>query len=386
MSRFTQAIPLSLYIHLPWCLKKCPYCDFNSHTVHDELPETAYIDALIADLEQDLPRIWGRSIHTVFIGGGTPSLFSAASFARLLDALQARLRFNRGIEITLEANPGTAEQEKFKAYRDIGINRLSLGIQSLSDHFLKKLGRIHDAANAIAAIDCARQAGFSRLNCDLMYALPGQSTQQALADLSALIAIAPPHLSWYQLTIEPNTRFYHERPQLPNDEVSWEITTEGQALLQAHGYAHYEISAYAQHQQFCQHNLNYWQYGDYLGIGAGSHSKITDVANGTITRLAKQRHPKAYLNPETSFISQETLVTPDEYGFEFMLNHLRLYQPINEGLFHARTGLYFQDIQGALNTAADKDLLSVDTDTLALTDLGKRFYNDLVTLFLPDDK
>ncbi|MDX1519970.1 MAG: radical SAM family heme chaperone HemW, partial [Gammaproteobacteria bacterium] len=294
---FRESIPLSLYIHLPWCVRKCPYCDFNSHesgTV--EAREMAYVDALVSDLDTSLPEIWGRRIHSIFIGGGTPSLFSPAALERLLQACQARLNPYPDTEITLEANPGTAEAKKFRDYRALGINRLSLGIQSFSDTCLQKIGRIHDAREARAAIEMAHTAGFAEINLDLMYGLPGQSLEDAMGDLETAIDFQPQHLSWYQLTLEPNTVFAARPPPLPGEDLVFNMQERGQDLLQDHGYQRYEVSAWSRPDGQCRHNLNYWQFGDYLGIGAGAHSKITDVARGTVSRMTRHRIPERYID------------------------------------------------------------------------------------------
>ena len=284
-------IPLSLYIHIPWCVKKCPYCDFNSHEARNEIPEEKYLKALTQDLESELPNIWGRSIESVFIGGGTPSLFSAKGIDQLLANLRERLPIRSNTEITLEANPGTFEQERFSAYREAGINRLSIGVQSFNENHLKRLGRIHGATEAIKAAEIARKAGFVNFNLDLMFGLPEQSVDQALEDLKIAIEAGPTHISWYQLTIEENTLFHHAPPILPDDELMWEMQQKGQALLESSGYMQYEVSAYSQINKQCQHNINYWEFGDYLGIGAGAHGKLS-MPDGEISRHTKYRHPR----------------------------------------------------------------------------------------------
>lgn len=376
-------IPLSLYIHLPWCIRKCPYCDFNSHTLRGNLPEDDYIDALIADLEQDLPLIEGRQLVSIFFGGGTPSLFSAQALARLLNAIAERIDFaTPEIEITLEANPGTVEQQRFQDYRQAGINRLSIGIQSFSDPHLKKLGRIHDSDEAKKAIDVAKQAGFDNFNLDLMFGLPEQSIEMALADLNTAIGFQAKHISWYQLTLEPNTLFYQQPPVLPDDELIWQMQQQGQQLLQQYGFEQYEVSAYSQKNKNCQHNLNYWQFGDYLGIGAGAHSKITDSSDGETYRLSKYKHPKDYLNTDKAFIAEKKIVAREEIGFEFMLNALRLQQPIEEELFRQRVGFSFEELAQPISEAKEKDLLQQHGSTLVTTEFGKRYLNDLVALFI----
>ena len=292
---FTAPIPLALYVHIPWCARKCPYCDFNSHEARGPVPESAYVDALLADLEQDLPRVWGRRIESVFIGGGTPSLFSAEALDRLLAGLRARLPLRPDTEITLEANPGAVEQGKFAEFREIGINRLSIGVQSFNDEQLQRLGRIHDRRVAFAAAEAAHVAGLDNFNLDLMFGLPEQTVEQALADIANAVALQPAHLSYYQLTIEPNTRFYQSPPTLPDDETISLMQERTQAELARQGYRQYEVSAYARETRRCRHNLNYWEFGDYLGIGAGAHGKLTDPAAGRIHRLWKLKQPRDYL-------------------------------------------------------------------------------------------
>ena len=372
-------IPLSLYIHIPWCVKKCPYCDFNSHGVQSMIPEMQYADALVQDLEQELPFIWGRNIQTIFIGGGTPSLFSAATLDYLIKQLHARLRFSPTIEITLEANPGTVEQEKFKAFREIGINRLSLGIQSFQDDKLERLGRIHNGTEAMAAINVAKQAGFQNFNLDLMFGLPEQTLEQALSDLKTAISYQPTHLSWYQLTIEPHTHFFQFPPKLPEDDYIWEMQQQGQALLSASHYQQYEISAYSQDNQKCQHNLNYWKFGDYLGIGAGAHSKITDLATGNVTRKWKIKHPKQYL-ASVEFTAGQKLVPSKELPLEFMLNALRLYQAIPLSLFEERTGLPITYLSKKLSQAEKDGFITLQNGQIMTTSQGKNFLNDLLQI------
>lgn len=373
-------IPLSLYIHIPWCVKKCPYCDFNSHQANDEIPEIRYVEKLINDFEQEIPTIWGRKIQTIFIGGGTPSLFSPAAFEYLLEQLHARLAYHPDIEITLEANPGTVERNKFTAYRKLGMNRLSLGIQSFQDEKLRLLGRIHNADEAQQAIKAAKLAGFNNFNLDLMFGLPGQTIKEALLDLETAISFNPPHLSWYQLTIEPNTHFFQFPPKLPAEDYIWEMQEAGQALLAAAGYHQYEISAYSQHGFQCKHNRNYWEFGDYLGIGAGAHSKITDKSTGLITRKWKIKHPKQYLQAK-EFIAGEKIIPSNELALEFMMNALRLYEPISLQVFKERTSLNLQNILRQIQKAAELGLITWNPEELATTPQGKRFLNDLLQLF-----
>ena len=385
MYQFTRLPPLTLYIHFPWCVRKCPYCDFNSHEVRGELAEPAYIDALLADLEQELPRIWGRSVSSIFMGGGTPSLFSASSIDRLLSSLRARLTFAPNIEITLEANPGTVEQQRFAEFHAAGINRLSIGIQSFQDTQLEHLGRIHNGKQAICAVEAAHKAGFDNFNLDLMFALPGQSKQSAKNDLQTAIDLSPSHISYYQLTIEPNTLFHTHTPVLPSDDLAWAMQCEGQAHLDGAGYTQYEISAYAKVERQCRHNLNYWQFGDYLGIGAGAHDKITDMAQQTITRCWKVKHPDAYLSnaaTEQRIAGSRTL-SQDDTTLEFMLNTLRLTHGFNNELFQQHTGLPLSSIEAAMQEAESKGWLVRNRGCIQPTEEGQRFHNDLVTLFLP---
>lgn len=384
MPNFTHPIPLSLYIHLPWCVRKCPYCDFNSHALRaSEIPEDAYVDALLKDLTADLPKIWGRSITSIFIGGGTPSLFSGAAINRLLAGVRALVHCVPDLEITLEANPGTAEQDRFIAYREAGVNRLSIGIQSLNDQKLKALGRIHGRDEALQAVAKARAAGFENFNLDLMYALPTQTLEEALTDLHSVIDLKPTHLSWYHLTLEPNTLFYHQPPSLPDDDLSADIQQQGEILLEQNGFVHYEVSAYAQAGKQCRHNLNYWQFGDYLGIGAGAHSKITDFNLQTITRFSKFKNPRDYLAADKPFIAEQQILNPEEIPLEFMLNALRLYQPIMIEDFIAKTGLPFSCIAKPLQKAQQLGLINIEEDRFTTSIQGKRFLNNLVELFMP---
>ena len=383
-------IPLSLYIHIPWCVKKCPYCDFNSHQINDTLPEQAYIQALLNDLEQELPAIWGRRLTSVFIGGGTPSVFSGEAIAQLLSGLRALLPMRSSMEITMEANPGTFEQERFSAYREAGINRLSIGIQSFNSTHLKALGRIHDGDEAAYAMVIAKKAGFDNINLDLMFGLPQQNTAQALADLQCAIDFKPTHISWYQLTLEPNTLFYHSPPVLPNDEILWDMQQQGQVLLAQAGFQQYEVSAYARQQagqqvseiQHCQHNINYWQFGDYVGIGAGAHGKITSP-NGGIQRYSKYRQPKQYMQKVTEGeprSSEQTLASAD-LPFEFMLNALRLKQGVAKALFSQRTHLDLSEIEKKLTQAQQAGLISIDKQRIVTTARGWNFLNDTVAMF-----
>ncbi|NER61576.1 radical SAM family heme chaperone HemW [Pseudomonas sp. MAFF212428] len=376
-----QLPPLALYIHIPWCVRKCPYCDFNSHAATPELPEAAYIDALLADLDQELGAVYGRPISSIFFGGGTPSLFSAHALGRLLAGVEQRIPFAADIEITLEANPGTFEQDKFKAYRQLGINRLSIGIQSFQQAKLEALGRIHNGDEAVRAAAMARAAGFDNFNLDLMHGLPDQSLGDALGDLRQAIALKPTHLSWYQLTLEPNTVFWNQPPELPEDDILWDIQEAGQALMAEHGYHQYEVSAYAQPGKAARHNLNYWSFGDFIGIGAGAHGKLSHP-DGRILRTWKTRLPKDYLNPDKPFKAGEKLLPVDELPFEFLMNALRLTEGVDAELFAQRTGLPLAQLAQARREAEQKGLLQVEPTRLVATARGQLFLNDLLQYFL----
>lgn len=376
-----QLPPLSLYIHIPWCVRKCPYCDFNSHTASPVLPEAEYIDALLADLDLDLPHVHGRELSSIFFGGGTPSLFSADALGRLLKGVEQRIRFAHDIEITLEANPGTFEQAKFSAYRGLGINRLSIGIQSFQEAKLKALGRIHNGDEAIRAADMARQAGFDNFNMDLMHGLPDQSPSDALGDLQQAIDLKPTHLSWYQLTLEPNTVFWNQPPTLPEDDILWDIQEAGQLLLAQNGYSQYEVSAYAQPGRPARHNLNYWSFGDFIGIGAGAHGKLSHP-DGRIVRTWKTRLPKDYLNLAKPFKAGEKLLSVEELPFEFLMNALRLTNGVDAALFRERTGLSLDSLTSARQQAEQRGLLQADPTRLVATPQGQLFLNDLLQYFL----
>ena len=379
----TALPPLSLYVHFPWCVKKCPYCDFNSHEAKGGFPEDEYLSALRADLENALPLIWGRKIYTVFIGGGTPSLMSAAGVDRLLSDLRTLLPLDGAAEITMEANPGTFEAEKFKSYRASGINRLSVGIQSFDARHLQALGRIHDGDEARRAVEIA-QSNFDNFNLDLMYALPSQTLEQARRDVATAISYAPPHLSLYHLTLEPNTFFAKHPPAIPDDDASAEMQDMIQQETAAAGYLHYEVSAYGQPGRQARHNLNYWEFGDYLGIGAGAHSKLSFPHR--VVRQARYKQPKAYLehmrlgNP----IQEEFEIERGELGFEFMLNALRLCEGFEVNRFAERTGLPLNTIEHTLNAAEAKGLLYRDHKIIKPTEFGQRFLNDLQQMFLAD--
>ncbi len=383
---FTALPPLSLYIHVPWCVRKCPYCDFNSHQAGDEIPEKTYIDALIKDLEQDLPLVWGRTIQTIFIGGGTPSLFSAEGYDRLFSALRALLPIRADAEITLEANPGTFEAAKFIDYRAVGINRLSIGIQSFNGDSLTALGRIHDGKQAIRAAEIAHQAGFDNFNLDLMFGLPKQTAELAKKDVQTAIALEPTHISYYQLTIEPNTFFHQSPPKLPDDEPIYDWQIANQQRLAEAGYLQYEVSAYAKKGCQSRHNLNYWQFGDYLGIGAGAHGKLTSAATQSIERLVKQKQPQAYLervNSPQRILKQEQ-VGINEIGFEFMLNALRLTEGFATPLFMQHCGVPLATIKNQLAEAEERGLIDYSVEWIRPTELGQRYLNSLIELFLPE--
>ncbi|WP_263261362.1 radical SAM family heme chaperone HemW [Pseudomonas sp. RIT-PI-S] len=381
MSPLPTLPPLALYIHIPWCVRKCPYCDFNSHAAGPDLPEDAYVSALLDDLDRELPAALGRPLTSIFFGGGTPSLFSAAALGRLLDGIRARIALAADAEVTLEANPGTFEQDKFIAYRETGINRLSIGVQSFQADKLAALGRIHNGDEALRAAEMARRAGFDNFNMDLMHGLPGQSLEEALGDLRQAIALAPTHLSWYQLTLEPNTVFWNQPPLLPEDDILWDIQEAGQALLASAGFAQYEVSAYARPGRAARHNLNYWSFGDFIGIGAGAHGKLT-ADDGTIRRTWKTRLPKDYLNLAKPFTAGEKLLAPDELPFEFLINALRLTEGVPATLFTERTGLPLSALEEGRRAAEQRGLLRVEPAQLAATERGQLFLNDLLQLFL----
>lgn len=385
--RFLAPPPLSLYIHVPWCTRKCPYCDFNSHEAQGPLPERDYLSALIADLEQDLPLVWGRPVESVFIGGGTPSLMSPAGIDRLLSDVRARLPLVPGAEITMEANPGTVERGQLREFRAAGVNRLSLGVQSLDDALLERIGRIHCAAEARAAAEDAAAAGFESWNLDLMYGLPGQSLEQALADLRAAIDLSPPHLSQYQLTIEPNTAFYQRPPERADDDALWEMQSHSQEWLAAAGYVQYEVSAYARSGAQCRHNLNYWRFGDYLGIGAGAHAKLTVAAEQRVHRLSKARHPRDYLARAAgeARIAERRTLGAAELGLEFMMNALRLNAGFDRRLFQEHTGLPLALLERPLARAEELGLIGRDHLRVWPTERGVRYLNELLMLFMPDD-
>jgi len=390
--RFAALPPLALYVHIPWCLRKCPYCDFNSHAwrpaggtgagVPSEDAENGYVSALIADVETALPSVWGRKVGSVFIGGGTPSLFSAATIERLLSALRARLPLLPDAEITLEANPGTFEREKFAGFFAAGVNRLSVGVQSFDDRFLRALGRVHDADEARRAIESALMI-FGNVNLDLMFALPGQRVDDACRDTAEALSFGVPHLSFYHLTIEPNTLFHRDPPPLPDDETSGDIEDAVVAMLARAGYDHYETSAHAKPGFACRHNVNYWRFGDYLGIGAGAHSKLSFPDR--VVRQIRYRQPKQYLEriAQRAPIQEETRVRRSDLPFEFMLNALRLTDGVPASLFAERTGLPLAVVAHTIADATRRGLLDADPQRLRATSLGRRFLNDLQSMFLP---
>ena len=352
--------PLSLYIHLPWCVAKCPYCDFNSHALNGDLPEQAYVDALMRDLELDLPRVWGRTVHSVFFGGGTPSLFSADAIGSIIDGVSARLKLAPGAEITLEANPGTVEHDRFEAYRAAGVNRISLGIQTFDDSKLQTLGRIHDGQQARAAINAIKDAGFDNFNLDLMWALPGQTVDEAVADVEQALSFDPPHISHYQLTIEPNTVFAARPPTLPDEETVWTMQDACGERLSAAGYQNYEISAWAKPNRACRHNLNYWRFGDYLGIGAGASGKITLPAEDAVLRTRRKKIPHSWMTAAGGRLFHcraRAPVAAEDLAFEYMLNRTRLAEPIPTAEFAALTGLGFDALEPGLGRAIESGLL-----------------------------
>lgn len=376
--------PLSLYIHIPWCEQKCPYCDFNSHGRKGEIPEADYISALLEDLAKDAHLAKGRKLASIFIGGGTPSLISAAGIDRLLQGVEQQLGFEDHIEITMEANPGTLEAGRFEGYRLAGVNRLSIGVQSFQPQKLMRLGRIHNDAQAHKAIDSAKAAGFERINIDLMHGLPNQSVDDALFDLKQAIAHNTTHLSWYQLTIEPNTQFASKPPTLPDEEIQWQIFEQGKALLEAAGYQQYEISAWAKPGYRCEHNLNYWRFGDYLGIGCGAHGKITLPETNEIVRTVKVKHPKGYLEPTRDFMDSQSPVLEEDMALEYYMNRLRLMEAMPLTELAERTTLTQQQVAEVLKNAERKQLIRIDHEQMQLTSTGHRYLNELLAMFLPD--
>ena len=383
MNHTPSNIPLSLYIHIPWCVRKCPYCDFNSHVVGEGgIPQQEYIDTLMRDLEFHLPEIWGRRVSSIFIGGGTPSLFAPEYIAQLITGIRTRVPCLPGLEVTLEANPGTVEASSFRGFHDAGVTRLSVGVQSFTDSSLKKLGRIHDSDEATHAVLSALDAGFDSVNLDLMFGLPGQTLDAAMQDLEHALSLAPSHLSLYQMTIEPNTQFGHQPPkQLPHDDLLADMQDELAARLATDGLHRYEISAYARDGQQCRHNLNYWQFGDYLGIGAGAHSKLSSADE--IYRFLKPRSPKQYLAEagQQLAVTGHRLLDEEDRSFEFMLNALRLRQGFTRNLFEGRTRLPYSVISGRVQQAVEKGLLSMEEKLIQPTETGYRFLSDTQLIF-----
>ena len=373
--------PLSLYIHIPWCVQKCPYCDFNSHALKGDVPHEEYVHHLLADLERDLPLTSGREVSTIFIGGGTPSLLSSAAMQQLLDGVRERLPLAAAAEITMEANPGTVEADRFSAYQAAGINRISIGVQSFDPLKLQRLGRIHGPQEATRAAHLAASLGLRSFNLDLMHGLPDQSLREALDDLRQAIALNPPHLSWYQLTIEPNTLFASRPPVLPDDDALWDIFEQGHQLLTAAGYQQYETSAYAKPGYRCEHNLNYWRFGDYLGIGCGAHGKLTQP-DGRIVRTVKTRHPRGFMTGE--YLDKQYDVADEDKPFEFFMNRFRLLEPAPRQDFTRYTGLDEAVIRPQLDSALEKGYLTETPDSWQVTEQGKLFLNTLLELFLAE--
>ena len=390
------APPLSLYIHIPWCVEKCPYCDFNSHALKEKIPEHPYVQALISDLDADIEHfnLHKRPLHSIFIGGGTPSLFSAEAITSLLNQVLSRFEHKADIEITLEANPGTVEAGKFEGFAQAGVTRLSIGVQSFESEKLLKLGRIHNVSQAKVAAKLAKSCGVKSFNLDLMHGLPNQSITNALDDLKTAISLKPDHLSWYQLTIEPNTAFHSKPPKLPQDEILWDIQDQGFKILSDAGYQQYEISAFSltnqglnkekskEQSKQCQHNLNYWNFGDYLGIGCGAHGKISNSATGVIQRTVKVKHPKGYLDANRKPLDHLITVTHDELPFEYMMNQLRLFSSFTLIHFQHRTGLAANTILPTLKLAQEKKLMVCIENKWQVTQLGHRYLNDLLEMFL----
>jgi oxygen-independent coproporphyrinogen-3 oxidase len=371
--------PLSLYLHMPWCVRKCPYCDFNSHAVKQEIPEDRYLASILEDLNQDLNFAVDREIQTVFIGGGTPSLMSGDFYNTLFHELRARLNLAANAEITLEANPGTLEQGRFEAFHAAGVNRLSIGVQSFNNAHLKTLGRIHNADAAHRAIEAARQAGFDNFNIDLMHGLPDQTTENAISDLQAALDHKPPHLSWYQLTLEPNTEFYSRPPDLPDDDRLWDIHRQGSEYLRSHSFRDYEISAWSQPGMESRHNLNYWMFGDYLALGAGAHGKIS-LADGSIRRYWKTRQPDAYMNRIGSRTAGTVIIKANDLPLEFLMNALRLKSGVDENLFSLYTGLPLSSVAVQLQLLREENLL--EKHRIQATNLGRRYLNSVLERFL----
>ncbi len=382
-------VPLSLYVHIPWCVKKCPYCDFNSHEAASTLPEDSYIDALILDLKFHSKKTANRKVKSVFIGGGTPSLFAAKSIERLIIAIHDQLELSDNAEITIEANPGTTDQKNFQGFRDAGVNRISIGAQSFANNQLQYLGRIHDSQTAIDSVVAAQQAGFDNINIDLMYALPQQNLTAALNDVKQAISLHPTHISYYQLTIEPNTSFYRQPPRLPDGQASWEIQQAGMELLAQHGYQQYEVSAYSQAGHQCIHNTNYWQFGDYLGIGAGAHQKITLDTPNSILRCEKPKHPQQYIHyamdTQSLATTKNNTLSEEDIIFEFMLNALRLKRGFTKQQFEFHTGYPIETISQTLDSHKKEGLLVINGNRIHCSDRGYEFLDDVLQNWLPEN-
>ena len=390
--QFTQLPPLSLYVHIPWCIKKCPYCDFNSHEARGEIPEDAYVDALLDDLANEMPGVWGRQISTVFIGGGTPSLFSARSLDRLLSGIRALTALAPNVEITLEANPGTFEQHRFEDYRSLGINRLSIGIQSFNPRLLAALGRVHSADEALKACEIAHSAGFEQVNLDMMFALPEQTSQELDNDIQRALAQSSTHLSFYELTLEPNTLFARFPPPVPDDETRASMQDSVVEQLSLEGFERYEVSAYARQsngdRNRAAHNMNYWQFGDYIGIGCGAHGKISSADSGQIVRRWKQKHPQTYLNATAAEqrLGKQTVIPVEDSALEFLMNALRLREGFPIPLFALHTGVALDRWQPAIDDAMDQGLIEQEGLNLKATPSGYNWLNDTLQLFLPEEE
>ena len=382
---FLAPPPLALYVHLPWCVRKCPYCDFNSHEAGNSFPADEYVDALLKDLEKEIPLVWGRTVHSIFFGGGTPSLFSAFQIEKLILGFRRLLCISPDAEVTLEANPGSTEHDSFTAYGDAGVNRVSLGVQSFSNEMLAGIGRIHGLAEVEQALDSIKASGIENFNIDLMFALPGQSLDNALADIGKALACEPAHISHYQLTIEPNTFFHAKPPELPREDLCCEMQQACARLMSGAGFEQYEISAWSRPGLQCRHNLNYWRYGDYLGIGAGSHGKITLPAEQSIRRRIRHRHPKAWMRAvhEGDGLAEDRRLEPSERVFEFFLNQLRLRGGANKSHLASRAGVAWDEVSGRVKQAQEQGLLQDENGYLKPTDLGWRFVNDIQAIFLP---
>jgi len=377
--------PLGLYIHIPWCVRKCPYCDFNSHKAEGSLNEVDYVNALLLDLDRELPFVDDRPIETVFFGGGTPSLFSGEAIDAILSGVRSRLNLSEDAEITLEANPGTAEQKKFEAFRSSGINRLSLGVQSFQPHQLQRLGRIHGQEEALEALRLAKKVGFEAINLDLMFGLPDQTLEEALIDVETAIGLSPTHLSYYQLTLEPNTVFHKYPPRLPGEERTWAMQEAAQGLLAESGYGHYEVSAYAKMGKQCRHNVSIWEFGDYLGVGAGAHGKISFPQEGVIVRTTKIRHPQHYVDAvqEGKSVGSRAIIETKDLPFEFLMNALRLRSGFSIGLFEQRTGLSMEVLEPTLSDLKEQGLLEQSQEEIRCTSSGFNFLDTILQRFLP---